>query len=211
MERRLQDVKTYYICPDHNDKYHTRKLHMDALLATMEFTNFHHYKSGTEAYPACLNNAIIDILQQNMDEPVLILEDDVECSGALDFAMPDDVDAIYFGLSISAGSETDNVHYGPAKLAGWSETQARILNMLGGHAILYVSRAYKDRVIKAFQAHAGTRHNTDVLMSRLHKDYLILANRKPAFWQSNRFNAPHNLEHTTKVRIPENSLIMVRF
>lgn len=211
MVQRLQDIKAYYICPDHNDKYHTRKLHMDALLTSLGFTNFHHYKSGTDAYPACLNNAIIDILQQNLDEPVLILEDDVECSGALTFDMPDGVDAIYFGLSISAGSETDNIHYGPAKITGWSETQARVLNMLGGHAIMYVSRAYKERVITVFQAHAGTRYNTDVLMSRLHKEYLILANRKPAFWQSNRFNAPNNLEHTTKVELKYPQDIMLHF
>jgi len=211
MQHRLQDIKTYYICPDHNAKYHTRKLHMDALLTSLGFTNFHHYKSGTEVYPTCLINAIIDILQQNMDDPVLILEDDVECSGSLDFVMPDGVDAIYFGLSNSAGSETVNTHDGPAKFIDYSSSQVRILNMLGGHAIMYVSRAYKERVIKVFQAYAEQRYYNDVLMSRLHKEFLILANRKPSYWQSNRFNIPHNLEHTTKVWIPEGSTYMINF
>lgn len=211
MQYRLQDIKTYYICPDHNEKYHTRKLHMDALLTSLGFSNFQHYKSGTEAYPACLNNAIINILQQNLDEPVLILEDDVECSGALGFDMPVGVDAIYFGLSISAGSETENIHQGDAQIVSWTQTQARVINMLGGHAILYISRAYKERIIATFQAYAGQKYYNDILMSRLQKEYIVLANRKPGFWQSNRFNAPWDLEVTTKVEFIYPDNIMTRF
>jgi hypothetical protein len=209
MQHRLQDIKTYYICPDHNEKYHTRKLHMDALLTSLGFTNFQHYKSGSEAYPVCLNNATINILQKNLDESILILEDDIECSGALEFTMPEGVDAIYFGLSTTRGSMTINRFEGPTHFESYSDKQVRLLNMLSGHAILYISRAYKEAVIATLEAHVNTDYYNDVLMARLHHKFHIYANRMPAFWQSNRFNVPNNLERTTKITFayPHNTIM----
>lgn len=61
-----------YICPDHNEKYHTRNLHMDNMLDTIGFKDFTHFKSSTENYPTCLNKATIDILENNLDNPILI-------------------------------------------------------------------------------------------------------------------------------------------
>jgi len=197
--RRLQEFKTYYICPDHNDKYHERKLHMDKLLADMGFTNVHHYKSGTEGYPACLNRANIDILRSNLDEPVLILEDDVDTTGMCEFIMPEGVDTIYFGLSARAGSRTHNWDEGWAQVDTHSLTQVRVHNMLAAHAILYVSRAYKEKIIETYAAHMNTPYHTDVLASRLHPQFMILANRVPTFWQANRFNAPRDMEKDTKI------------
>lgn len=200
-QARLQDVKTYYICPAHNPKYMSRKLHMDKLLTQLGFTDFHHYKSGTDAYPACLSRATVEILRANPDEPVLILEDDIETTGQLTFDLPAGTDAIYFGLSRHAGSRIRNQHEGPAVFAPYSETQVRVLNMLSGHAILYVSAAYKERVAHLLEEHMTTPYYNDVLMSRLQSQFMVLANRKPAFWQSNVFNHPHNLERVTKFEI----------
>lgn len=44
----IQDFKVVYICPDHNEKYHARKLHMGSMLATLGFKDVVHYKSGTD-------------------------------------------------------------------------------------------------------------------------------------------------------------------
>lgn len=206
--QRLQDVKTYYICPDHNEKYHSRKLHMDALLTNMGFTNFQHFKSGTERYPACLIKATVDILRSNMDEPVLILEDDVESNGETEFTTPDGADAIYFGLSTTRGSMTINKWEGHTHFETYSDKQVRLLNMLSGHAILYISRAYKEAVIATLEAHINTDYYNDVLMARLHHKFHVYANRVPAFWQSNRFNVD-NLERTTKITFayPHNTIL----
>jgi hypothetical protein len=64
---RIQDFKVVYICPDHNEKYHARKVHMDTMLAELGFKDIVHFKSGTEGYPKCLANANVDILTQYMN------------------------------------------------------------------------------------------------------------------------------------------------
>jgi hypothetical protein len=53
---------------------------MDKLLTSIGFTNFSHYKSGTYAYSKCLCDATIDILKNNLDEPIIIFND-VEYTG----------------------------------------------------------------------------------------------------------------------------------
>jgi hypothetical protein len=60
----IKDFKVVYICPDHNEKYHTRKAHMDDLLTAKGFKDVVHYKSGNERYPRCLAVANKEILKQ---------------------------------------------------------------------------------------------------------------------------------------------------
>lgn len=60
--------------------------------------------------------------------------------------------------------------------------------MLGGRAILYISRQYKEAVIDTLITHLGTQYHIDVLFSRLQSNFLILANKIPAFYQSAKFN-----------------------
>jgi hypothetical protein len=196
---KLQDLKVVYICPDHDDKYRARKAHMNALLTKIGIRDFEHFKSSTAAYPDCLSQATIDILKTHMDRPVLILEDDVEFTGIDEFDMIQEADAIYFGLSTSAGHPTNNIHHGPAKFSFFSKKQVHIHNMLGGHAILYVTPAYKSAVIKTFEEHMGRRMYNDVLLSRLHSSHIILANRKPSFYQAAAFNKTDHEERHTKI------------
>jgi hypothetical protein len=185
---KITDFKVIYICPDHNAKYHARKVHMDTLLSQIGFTRIEHYKSGTEAYPACLVNATIDIFQKNMDEPFILLEDDVEFTGAGEVDVDELTDAVYMGLSKFGGSKTINKWDGFAQHAPYSDTQVRVLNMLATHAILYISRRYKQAVIDALTPYRNVPYNSDVLMSRIQADYMILANKKPSFYQSAKFN-----------------------
>jgi hypothetical protein len=196
---KIQDLKVVYICPDHNEKYRARKEHMDALLTSIGFRQFEHFKSSTAAYPDCLSQATIDILKANMDQPVLILEDDVEFTGIDVFDMIEDVDAIYFGLSTSAGHPANNIHHGPAQYTCYSKSQVRIINMLGGHATLYISPAYKTAVIKTLETYMGKTWYNDVLISRLHNQFLILANRQPSFYQAAKFNKTDHEERNTKI------------
>jgi hypothetical protein len=174
---------------------------MDALLHKIGFTQVEHYKSGTEAYPACLVNATIDILQKNMDEPFLLLEDDVEFTGVDDVVMDASADAIYLGLSQFGGSKTINRWEGNAKHTPYSDTQTRVLNMLSGHAILYNSRRYKQAVIDILTRYKGTDYYNDVLMSRIQADFMVLANKKPSFYQSAKFN-DSRVEEWTNIIIP---------
>ena len=131
---------------------------------------------------------------------MLVLEDDVEFTGVEDFDQVESADAIYFGLSIAGGHATRNHADGSEKHEPFSESQVRLQNMLGGHAILYRTAAYKQAVIKSFQEHVGQRYHTDVLMSRLHPHFLVLANKKPSFYQSARFNTGSE-EYYTKITL----------
>ena len=198
---RIQDIKTVFICPDHNSKYSLRKAHMESLLRTLGFTDVTHYKSGIENYPDCLSLATIDILKTNMEQPVLILEDDIEFTGVEEFTMDTRADAIYFGISRDGGSKTINLWEGSSQFIPWSSTQSRVMNMLTTHAILYISPKYKQAIINTLLSHMGVAYNSDVLISRLQPEFLVLANKKPSFYQSHRFNSGMHQENQTKFEL----------
>lgn len=198
---RIQDFKAIFICPAHNEKYIARKEHMESLLRSNGFTKIEHYKSGTEDYPKCLLSAYIDIMQQNMNEPFLLLEDDVEFTGISEFDFVEGADAIYFGLSRSGGHPTENIHQGWAVLAPFSDTQVRVLNMLSGHAILFISKEYKEAIINAFTEKLDVVYYNDVIMARLQPYFKILANKQPSFYQAARFNKTDHEEKWTKFTI----------
>jgi len=203
---KLTDFKVVYICPDHNEKYHKRKLYMDTLLRTNGFTDIVHYKSGTEQYPKCLNRATKDILLQYADVPFLLLEDDVEMNALIEFTIPKDTDAIYFGLSLCASHPTENYNIYYAQFEPYSQTQVRVMNMLGGHATFYISKRYKEAVIQCMDMCIEKGGYNDMTISRIQKDFTIYANRVPTFWQSNKFNTVINgfdVEAVTKVKIKD--------
>jgi hypothetical protein len=197
---KLTDVKVIYICPDHNEKYNKRKIHMDSLLHRIGFTDIVHYVSGTENYPACLINATMAILQKYMYVPFLLLEDDVEFTDIYEFDYNKNVDAIYFGLSKYAGSLTRNSWEGLAIHEKYSQTQTRVLNMLGAHAIFYNSVRYKQAIIDILSPYKEISYNSDVLISRIQKNYLVLAEKNPFFYQSSKFNK-ENQEDATRISL----------
>lgn len=203
---RIQDLKTVYICPDHNKKYHARKVHMDTMLTNIGFKDFTHYKSGTEAYPKCLTNATIKILNAYPHEPVLILEDDIEFTGIDTFDLVEDADAIYFGTSRSSGHPTENKHQGYSTFQSYSDSQVRVLNMLSAHAVLYCSARYKAAVIKALSP--CTMYN-DIAISRIQSSFKVLANKRPSFFQSARFNTGLHEEIWTTFDIIKPSLHLI--
>ena len=196
---KLQELVIVFICPDHNEKYHTRKLHVESLLKTIGCKTVIHYKSGTENYPACLTAATVEILESHMNNTVLILEDDIEFTGAETFDFIPEADAIYFGISRSAGHPTENTDQGDSLVLSYSDTQVRVINMLTTHAILYISSTYKRAVIELFNQYKGQKYYNDVLLSRIQPNFLVLANKKPSFYQSSRFNKGMHEETWTNI------------
>lgn len=195
---RIQDFKAVYICPDHNEKYHARKLHMDSMLTKLGFKDIVHFKSGTEGYPKCLANANVEILTQYMNEPILLLEDDIEFTGISEFDFVHGVDAIYFGLSQCGSHATENYNDKPAIFTPYSATQARVQNMLGTHAILYLTPQYKRAVINQLKDCKG---HTDIAITRIQPNFRVLANRRPSFFQSAKFNTPEHSDAITMFTI----------
>ena len=190
-KKTIFDYKAVYICPDHNEKYHTRKLHMDKLLSDLGFTDIVHHKSGNEKYPICLSLATIDVLKKYMDVPFILFEDDIECTGNMELDSVANADAVYLGLSEYASHPTENRNVYPSQIVPYSNSQVRIENMLAAHAILYISKAYKQAVIDILETNKFKCVN-DIAISRIQKDYLVLANMKPMFFQSKKFNPPYD-------------------
>jgi hypothetical protein len=200
---RLEDCKIIYICPDHNEKYQKRKLHMEEMLKGIGCTNFSHYKSSTEQYPKCLLNATIDILQKNLDTPLIILEDDVEWTGITEFVSDLSYDLVYLGLSKSGGDLTKNKHNGPSKFILYNESQVRVINMLSAHAVYYPTRKGKEKILEIFKAYSDKPYHIDVLLSRLQAFLVTIANKKPLFYQSSKYNTTKHEEVETKIQITD--------
>ena len=197
----FSEVTAVFICPAHNEKYLARKAHMEALCAELGFKEVVHWRSGTENYPECLNLATIQVLEHFADRPILFLEDDVEAQGLREFEVPDDADAVYLGLSKCGGSKIVNRWQGDATFEPHSAEQVRVMNMLSGHAIYYHSAAYRRAVAGYLRSYLGFKYYNDILLSRLQPCFRVYANKKPLFYQANRFNGANDLESVTRFNI----------
>ena len=96
---------------------------------------------------------MIAILEANLnDEPILILEDDVEFTGQDEVDLSN-ADAVYLGVSKDGASMTQNTHDGPCMYEPiiTSPERVRVTNMLSLHAKVYISKVYKIAVIEALK------------------------------------------------------------
>ena len=159
---------------------------MDNLLKNIGFKDIIHFKSSSQKYPICLSIATIEILKKYIDEPILLLEDDVEFTGIDTFDYVKDADAIYFVISKNGGHPSENTHKGNSIVYPYSNNQIRVHNMLTCHDVLYITRKYKCAVIQRLSENI-TSYN-DVIISRVQPHFKVLANKKPSFYQSSKFN-----------------------
>jgi len=192
----LLDIPVVFICPDHNEKYTARKEYMFEFLQKLGFKNVTMFKSRNDlSHTKCLADATFDILSSNLnDQPILVIEDDIELSEwvtDMNIEFPEDADAFYLGFSKYAGSYEKNgsLGYNSVSVEHISEKNIRILNMLATHAILYISKRYKQAVINEMEMMLNSNISmiSDVLIARLHKDYNIYAYKYPFFFQTEQF------------------------
>jgi hypothetical protein len=185
----LKNILTIYICPDHNEKYHRRKIHMNELLTKLGFTNFIHYKSSTDKYPFCLNNATIDIFSK-YKPPFLLLEDDIEYNFDTIpevINIPDETDVFYLGLSNSGGHKYNNYDEGSSKFRKTNyDNIFKIENMLSAHAILYISPKYIHN-LRNLLITKPTFYN-DVIMSQNQYLYNVYCYKHCYFYQSKEYD-----------------------
>ena len=197
----LKDILTIYICPDHDKKYHDRKIHMDTLLNKLQFTNVVHFKSSTDNYPHCLNKAYIDIFNK-YQPPFLLLEDDIEINEDVDLKnlinIPDDTDAFYLGLSNVAGDKFNNHDTGVSTFKYIDNNVLKVKNMLGAHAVLYMSTRYSDKVKNTISNMPKTYYN-DVAISRIQSEYNVYTYRNHYFYQAKELGGH---EIATRISIP---------
>ena len=135
------------------------------------------------------------------DEYILILEDDVEMyknlNSETDIEIPEDTDAFYLGFSTCGGSKVINLHDGPSLVKKISDKHIRIYNMLSAHAIIYKSKKYKEKVIQELTNLKG--YHCDVIMSRLHPNYIIYGLHYTLFYQSVKWGNVQQTENCTKI------------
>ena len=158
---------------------------MDKLLNRLGFNNYIHYKSSTEKYPYCLNNATIDIFSR-YKPPFIILEDDIETTQDSipdELSIPDNTDAFYLGLSSGGGHKYNNCDDGDSVFHIY-KTFLKVKTMLSGHAILYINPTYI-LTLRNTLITKPTYYN-DVVMSQIQEKFNIYTNRYPFFYQSSK-------------------------
>jgi len=205
----IKEIPAIYICPDHNEKYNKKKLHMDQLLTKLKFKNIIHFKSSTEKYPFCLNNATIEIFSK-YKPPFLLLEDDIEVTRDIpdNFDIPNNTDAFYLGLSSGGGHKINNYDDGNCLYEYIDDNLFKIKNMLGGHAILYINSNYINYLRNELIT-KPTYYN-DVVMSQIQDKFNIYCNQESYFYQG--FEYPNNLnpnENATKIILNNKPVIFV--
>jgi hypothetical protein len=178
---------------------------MQWMLQTIGFKCVEHFRSDDIPYPACLVKATRDILQKYIDEPVLILEDDLAYTDQCLFEIPDDADAMYLGLSEVGAHPIYNCDSGQSQFQYVSQHTVRIINMLSAHAVLYKSRRYKEAVIESMNNALENKTVNDIHFTRLQPRFNIYGGVKPMFYQSRVFNMTPswniNVEDQTNIEI----------
>ena len=204
---KLTDIPVIFICPDHNEKYNERKEHMFTLLHKIGFKHVNMFKSGKGEFPACVAKDTCEILSSRIDDqPFILLEDDVELTewANLDmgFDIPENTDAFYLGFSRLGASYIYNSNngYDSVEIKHLDDRYIKIINMLGTHAILYLSKKFKTVVYDLMKSSITTGIISDVNIARIQKDYNIFAYKYPFFYQSENLGNNYWAKNVTNIR-----------
>jgi hypothetical protein len=125
--------------------------------------------------------------------PVLIMEDDCNITEWYNstIEVPDDADAVYLGTSIRGLTadwkykdyRSDPIwHNSPTILGDFGQVY-KITNMLSTHAIMFVSKQYKEYCINLVEYRILDDLPVDIIYAEGMKKYNIYAPKKPFFYQ----------------------------
>jgi hypothetical protein len=138
-----------------------------------------------------------------MDEPVLILEDDLEFvrNPAFVFEIPTDVDALYLGISGCNYDFETRKNGGRAKFQILNSTYMKVYNMLSAHAKLYISPEYKTYISGMLRY---TNDANDVEICKHQSKYNVYVLKRPICWQSSKLNNGWEwIEYSTRIQIDD--------
>jgi tetratricopeptide (TPR) repeat protein len=123
------------------------------------------------------------------DQPLLLLEDDVatEADANWTFAVPADADAVWVGIS----------RYGKPIVQPINPSLSRIERMFSTHAVLYLSKSYKEHAMHCAEQCNSCWLPFDIGLSFYQKDFNVYALNQPAFFQANG-KGQHNFEALTR-------------
>jgi hypothetical protein len=141
---------------------------------------------------------------EEIEPPFILLEDDcVPLNFVDEIQVPDDVDAVYLGIS-SWGRM--NSHSGPCVQYDEVENYAgllRVYNMVGAHAILYINPDYIDLCKRiAYHGYLIADHH-DIGFAEVQKYYDVYAFDLPMFYQTSSNGTNNELSSYQSVEFME--------
>lgn len=172
-----------------------RKQRIESLFNKLDIPNSHvdsiYDKNGIIG---CMMSNQKSIKQSlNYEHPVLIMEDD--CNSTEWYTslieVPDDADAVYVGTSIR-GLTKDWMYKDYRHDPIWVNTPTcfgdfgqtyKITNMLSTHAILYVSKRYKEHCINLVEYRVMYDLPVDIIYAAGMEKFNIYALKRPIFYQ----------------------------
>tara|TARA_B100002019_G_scaffold162679_1_gene140347 strand:+ start:876 stop:1517 length:642 start_codon:yes stop_codon:yes gene_type:complete len=178
----LREITAIYINLDSDTERNER---MQSMLTEFGFKNVIRL-SATEMpnrLAAC-SQSHYNALQE-VDPPFIVFEDDCLIKNLNPVInIPDDSDAVYLGIS-SWGRM--NGHSGPCVF--YEEVVdfpgiSRVYNMLGAHAILYLSKEYVSLCSKISDWYCKEEYHQDIGFAEVQKYYNVYAFDDPIFYQT---------------------------
>ena len=148
-----------------------------------------HYRNCAESHFKLLEETIL-----KDEEPVFILEDDVEIEPSAwtdNYPLPEDADAVYFGTS-----HGDKTYEAIDQKNGW----LKIKRVFATHSILHINPHFSKKVIevgkkwiyeKCFPFDVGIAYD-------IQANYNVYAPKIPVFYQADSKNAVNKWEQLTK-------------
>lgn len=135
-----------------------------------------------------------------LDVPFIIFEDDCRVKNFDPIiSFPDDADAVYLGIS-SWGRM--NSHSGPCvQYEKVDDNLVRVYNMLGAHAILYLSVEYASLCSKISIHASNIADHQDIGFAEVQRYYNVYAFDDPIFYQTSSNGTDEKLSSYPSIEI----------
>ena len=145
-------------------------------------------------------NALDHALERNVF-PCLIVEDDIVLSKRYDkLSLPDDIDALYLGLSEYGLHGGRGVRRHAVERAG--RGLYRLYNMLAAHAIVYFNREYVEYLLRVNKIFVDMGTNQDKGRAETMKYWNVYGLEKPMFYQDGKYETFTNIELPNRFSSP---------
>lgn len=198
MEIDITKVPVLWITIDSAVERHKK---MQNIFSTFGFSNTHQVngevldKTGLsfieiqKKKTSLVGNSHIKALQM-FEPPFIILEDDIgiiDSSFKAQISIPNDADCIYLGSSIWGMNEGQSVCWGTKKM-NINNEYCRVEDMLGIHAILYLSEKYIQHTIQNLLTCRSKQQYCDECIAMDMKNHKVYCRNYPMFFQDDGTN-----------------------
>ena len=134
---------------------------------------------------------LIDLFKKRLEgefRPFICLEDDCNVTPWFRHVIdiPESVDGVYLGISkwsMHPNVDKAIMAYQGGPLDEYAEV-ARLVNMLSNHAVLFLTRAWAEACLAAYQTTATWESpDYDIIQSRIMRSFNVYALKRPIFYQ----------------------------